>query len=119
MEILTKLYLVDSSGEKFMGIGVLWLLQELGKENSLRQAALNLGISYSKAYRMVKQLEMQVGFDVINRQKGGSNHKGSTLTEFGKKFIILYDKFQLEAKERLEEPFKKFMVEFEKLEKKF
>ena len=44
MEIMAKLYLVTSEGQKFMGIGVLWLLEQLRVENSLRSAALKLGI---------------------------------------------------------------------------
>ena len=61
MEIKTKLYLVNGDGEKFMGIGVLWLLEHVGTSGSLRAAASALGISYSKAYAMVKNLEDQLG----------------------------------------------------------
>ena len=46
MELKTKLYLVDEEGNKFMGIGVLWLLDNVAEHNSLRKAASALGISY-------------------------------------------------------------------------
>ena len=108
MEIKSKIYLTDSDGEKFMGIGVMWLLRELEEKGSLRSAAGNLGISYSKAYQMVKKLEEKLGMTVIDRKKGGSKHVGSSLTPFGKKFLLLYDRFQMEAKEVLLSPFKDF-----------
>lgn len=119
MEIKTKLYLVNGEGEKFMGIGVLWLLERVGTSGSLRAAASNLGISYSKAYAMVKNLEDQLGLPVVDRKRGGASHEGSSLTEFGHRFITLYNAFQAEAKERLVEPFSSFAHEFEQLLKDY
>jgi len=110
MELKTKLYLVDEEGEKFMGIGVLWLLQKIAEDKSLRKAALDLGISYSKAFGMVRNLEKSLGCAVVNRQKGGADHYGATLTEFGTQFIRLYDMFQQQAKERIEGPYKIFQT---------
>ena len=39
MELKSKLYLLDENGDKFMGMGVLWLLQAIDKTKSLREAA--------------------------------------------------------------------------------
>jgi len=119
MEIKTKLYLVNGDGEKFMGIGVLWLLEHVGTAGSLRAAASALGISYSKAYAMVKNLEDQLGLPVVERKRGGASHEGSSLTEFGYRFITLYKAFQAEAKERLVEPFGSFTRDFEQLLKDY
>lgn len=119
MDVKTKLYLIDSGGEKFMGIGVLWLLKRVDSDGSLRAAASSLGISYSKAYNMVRNLERQVGIPVVDRKRGGADHEGSSLTAFGKRFIALYDTFQAEAKKRLEEPFAAFSSEFDRLLKEY
>ena len=97
MEIMAKLYLVTSEGQKFMGIGVLWLLEQLRVENSLRSAALKLGISYSKAFAMVKNLEEYLGDAVIERKRGGAKREGACLTPFGEQFLTLYNQFQREA----------------------
>ncbi len=115
MEIKTKLYLVDSNGEKFMGIGVLWLLEKVESEGSLRAAAASMDISYSKAYGMVRNLERQLGIPVIDRKKGGASHDGASLTTFGKSFLKLYSSFQTEAKARLIEPFDTFTIAFNNL----
>ncbi|MFA6775209.1 MAG: LysR family transcriptional regulator [Sphaerochaetaceae bacterium] len=108
MELKSKLYLVDEEGEKFMGIGVLWLLQKIASEKSLRKAAADLGISYSKAYMMIRNLEASLGVPVVNRQKGGADRSGATLTVFGERFTELYGTFQKNAKERLEAPYESF-----------
>ncbi|HHU88537.1 MAG: winged helix-turn-helix domain-containing protein [Sphaerochaetaceae bacterium] len=118
MEIMAKLYLVTSEGQKFMGIGVLWLLEQLRVENSLRSAALKLGISYSKAFAMVKNLEEYLGVAVIERKRGGAKREGACLTPFGEQFLTLYNQFQREAKEQLNAPFSQFSKELELLIKK-
>lgn len=108
MELKSKLYLVDEEGEKFMGIGVLWLLQGVKKHGSLRKAASAMDISYSKAYNMVKRLEEVLGKEVLVRQKGGQSREGAYLTTFGESFAIIYDEFQQKAKAATLEPYEIF-----------
>ena len=108
MELKTKIYLVDEEDDKFMGIGVLWLLQEVAGTQSLNKAATNLGISYTKAFNMVKNLEKALGKEVLLRKKGGSTREGATLTDFGSDFLALYDEFQKSAKKSMEAPYREF-----------
>lgn len=105
MELDTKLYIVDNNGLKYMGIGVLWLLEEIEKGNSLRSASLNMGLSYSKAYGMIKRLEEEVGHPFLERKRGGAMREGVELTPFAKKYITLYREFQTKAKEKAEQEF--------------
>lgn len=76
MELDTKLYLVDDEGNKFMGIGVLWLLENIGSEQSLRKASIKMNLSYSKAFNMLKTLEKEVGHPFVERKRGGANREG-------------------------------------------
>ena len=110
INLKVKLY-VQNGKEKFMGIGVLWVLQKTKELGSLRAAATDLGISYSKVYRMIVNLEKNLGVRVVDRRKGGSDRSGATLTEFGEKFAEMYDRFQRECKTLLDEPFVKFTGE--------
>ena len=107
MELKVKIYL-EENGEKFMGIGVLWLLQKIEEKKSLRSAALDLDISYSKAYNMVRNLEKGLGKQILIRQKGGQSRGGAVLTDFAKDFIKSYDAFQARCKDLLKEPFAAF-----------
>jgi molybdate transport repressor ModE-like protein len=102
-----KIYLEDSR-DKFMGIGVLWLLRKMEQNMSLRAAANDLGISYSKAFRMVENLESALDMKVLDRKKGGSSRGGASLTDFGREFIALYDDFQRECKEIIRPRYEKF-----------
>ncbi len=111
MELKVKLYLTDEEGEKFMGIGVLWLLERVAEHSSLRQGAMSLGISYTKALAMVQNLERELGIAVLNRQKGGSTRSGATLTPFAHEFIALYRHFEQDAKQRTEASYHAFSAE--------
>ena len=108
MELKTKLYLVDEEGNKFMGIGVLWLLQHIREHKSLRKGSSVLGISYSKAFAMIRNLEKSLGVAILDRKKGGANRDGATLTTFGEQFIDLYETFEQEAKCTLDQPYEQF-----------
>lgn len=113
-----KLYLEDSQ-EKFMGIGVLWLLQKIEECGSLRAAAMDLGISYSKAFKMIENLESALGQKVLVRKRGGADRTGVSITPFGFEFINLYDSFQQQCKALLKEPFDNFMKNLSNLKREF
>ena len=115
MELKIKLYLVDDQGEKFMGIGVLWLLQKTAALGSLRKAAADMTISYTKAFNMIARLEEALGREVLDRHKGGVERSGASLTPFGQDLIELYDGFQRKAKEQVRGPYEDFARSLEAL----
>lgn len=90
-----------------MGIGVLWLLEEIAEHGSLRQAALEMNLSYPKALKMLRSIEQQVGRPVVERYKGGRSHGGAELTTFGRDFVRAYrglcDRLQQVAAEECEQ----------------
>lgn len=114
VNLKVKLYLESDKG-KFMGIGVLWLLEKVKACGSLRSAASELGISYSKAFRMVQNLETELGVEVLERKRGGMQRTGASLTRFGEDFICLYDTFQRECKVLLDKPFYDFSNKLDSL----
>ena len=69
MELSTKLYILDDEGSKFMGAGVLWLLEGIKESGSLLAASERMGLSYSKARGMLEHLERSTGHSMIERRK--------------------------------------------------
>lgn len=108
MELKSKFYLLNEDGEKFMGAGVLWLLYAIERTGSLRKAAQEINISYSKAYKMINNLESSLDKAVVVRKKGGQDRTGAELTPFGSKLCQLYSEFQEQAKKQIEEPYFEF-----------
>lgn len=115
MELDTKLYILDDSGEKFMGIGVLWLLEKIGEGNSLRAAAQSMGLSYSKAYAMLTHLESAMGRPMVEHKRGGSARNGVVLTDFARSYMALYKDFQERAKAAAEKEYVGFAEKVKKL----
>ena len=115
MELDTKLYITGSDGKKYMGIGVLWLLEEIDKSKSLRSASINMGLSYSKAYGMLKRLEEEVGRPFVEGKRGGARREGLEPTPFARNYMELYREFQTSAKVAAEKEFVKFREKVETL----
>lgn len=116
MELKEKLYLIDSDGEKFMGAGVLWLMEAIEKQKSLRSAALDMGLSYSKAYNMITRLEENLGHEILNRRHGGSSREGATLTPYALSFMEIYKKFQKRMKEHADNEYIIFEEDLRRLQ---
>jgi molybdate transport system regulatory protein len=90
----TKIYLTDSRGDAFMGIGVVWLMRRVHSSGSLRKAAEEMHLSYAKAHRMIRDAEQGMGVQLLNRHRGGEERRGAELT--GEALILLdsYEELQ-------------------------
>ncbi len=66
--------------EKAFGPGIASLLRQVERTGSLQKAAVSMGMSYSKAWKILKETEGQWGFPMTNRETGGRDGGGSTLT---------------------------------------
>lgn len=84
-------------------------LQTVEESGSMLSACQVRGISYSKAWKMVKLAEEQLGITFLERQTGGSGGGSSSLTEEGRQFITRYrlfsDRLQAAGREIFEEVF--------------
>lgn len=98
MKSVIKVYLFDGD-EKFFGEGPYRLLKGVERLGSLRSAAAELGMAYSKAFRLVKVAESKLGFALTEKHVGGKEGGGSKLTEDAKEFLTKYEEFSRRANE--------------------
>lgn len=89
-------------GGKLFGPGIAALLEGIVQNGSLRQSAIEMGMSYNKAFRIVKDCEVQLGFPLLHRFTGGTGGGGAQLTEAGAKLLADYRSFEQEAETALE-----------------
>ena len=94
MQAATKIYITDDNGMKFFGEGPCRLLRSVEKTGSLRSAAMEMGMSYSKATRLLKQAEANLGFPLTSRSTGGKDGGGSILTPEGKAWLARYEAYR-------------------------
>ena len=73
--------------ERFFGPGVCELLELISETGSIQAAAARMEMSYSKAWKILKRAEDEMGVNLITRVTGGKNGGSSTLTETGAKAV--------------------------------
>lgn len=86
---------ISSTDENLPGAfsrGTAALLEGVSRLGSLNKAAHEMGMSYSKAWRIVKEAEAVLGFDLMARDGA----RGSTLTHKGKEALATYQDLEKE-----------------------
>ena len=104
MKALTRIIFVDDNREKFFGEGPDRLLRGIEATGSLRAAAGEMGMAYTKALRILNRAEDVLGTPLTERTVGGSSGGGTRLTETGKEWTRKYAAYRnacMEANRRL------------------
>lgn len=83
--------------EVFFGPGPRLLLEKVRELSSLRQATIATGISYTKALRLIKKIEAELGFAVVDSAKGGSERGGTSLTPKGEQLLLAYAEMEAQV----------------------
>ena len=94
MKSVTKIIFTDDNGIKFFGEGPFRLLRSVEKNGSLRAAAIEMEMAYSKASKLLKQAEANLGFSLTTRSTGGKDGGGSVLTPEGKQWLRKYEAYR-------------------------
>lgn len=77
----------------YFGRGVADLLHGIEAHQSLNISAKQMGMAYSKAWRIMRQAEEVLGFQLLYRM----GKKGSRLTPEGEHFLAVYEEAEREA----------------------
>lgn len=76
-----------------LGLGVVELCERVEKMGSLNRASADMGMAYSKAWRIIKNTEEGLGITLFVRQGA----RGSHLTDEARALIDIYRQVQKEA----------------------
>jgi molybdate transport system regulatory protein len=88
MQVKVTMASTKSPEHGVFGKGTVTLLHGVERTGSLNRAAKDLGMAYSKAWTMMRDVEANFGVKLIDRDGA----RGSTITEDGQKLIDIYDK---------------------------
>lgn len=113
MKAVTRILFFDEDNEKFFGEGPYRLLKGVEKNGSLRSTAIEMGMAYTKAVKLIKNAENALGFPLTVRSVGGKSGGGSKLTKQGKEWLERYEAYRdacVESNKKLyEEYFKDYI----------
>ncbi|PLX22091.1 MAG: hypothetical protein C0597_02840 [Marinilabiliales bacterium] len=103
-----NVWLENTGGESILGNGKFELIEGIDQLGSLKAAADKLGISYRKAWGMIRDAEEKLGFCLTEKHRGGQHGGNSVLTEEGKELIEAYKELLIEFDEAIYQITKKF-----------
>ena len=84
MQAVTKIVFYTDEQEKFFGEGPCRLLHGVERTGSLRAAAGEMGMAYTKALKLLQNAEKALGFALTERAAGGRCGGGCPLAPEGK-----------------------------------
>lgn len=105
MKVVYKIW-IDNNGKAF-GDGPYELLRRVEKTKSLHQAANQMGMSYSKAWRLIRTLENRLGSPLLERKIGGELGGGSMVTPKAKLLMKHYERFRRDVESALQKIYQK------------
>lgn len=79
--------------EKCFGPGIAQLLHRVQELHSLRAAASDMNMAYSKAWTIVKNSEAALNCSLLSTTTGGRGGGGALLTDDAIKLLQAYDSF--------------------------
>ena len=102
---------ISLSKEKvFFDSRIATLLTLIDETSSVRAAGQRMQLSYSSCWNIIRRLEEQLNYSLVERNQGGSGGSRSVLTEKGKLLIERYNSYtkllSSYAEELYEEQFK-------------
>lgn len=90
-EIFPMYRITLKKNDKFFGPGVSTLLHYIEDLKSIQAACQKMGMSYSKAWNIIKFAESELGYKLLDTKSGGQGGGLSVLTDKCKKFLRKYD----------------------------
>lgn len=93
MKSVINVYLYEDD-EKFFGEGPCRLLHGIDRTGSLRAAAVEMDMSYSKATAILSRAEKALKFPLTEKTIGGKGGGGSQLTPEAREFLKRYEKYR-------------------------
>jgi molybdate transport system regulatory protein len=93
--------------EVALGPGRVELLELIGETGSLRAAAIRMGVSYMRAWNLVKYSNKCFARPLVEASRGGKTGGGATLTEVGRQVVELYREMEHESQESISPTWKK------------
>ena len=80
-----------------LGPGKADLLEAIGRLGSLRDAAMELGMSYMRAWKLVQTMNGEFRGPLVLFHRGGSARGGAELTKTGRAALRLYRSMEAES----------------------
>lgn len=93
-------------GVRMFGPGTYALLRQVSATGSLHQAAKHLGMSYTKAWHLLRETEEHLGWPLVACHVGGALGGGSSLTPKGRELVERFEAFMDQTDDAIQDAFR-------------
>jgi len=100
-----KIWLSTNDGKGIMGDGKWQILKAIEKHGSLKAATIALGLTYRRTWGDLKQIEKDLGYQLLEKKRGGKHGGETTLTIQGERLVKAFDKFHKKTDRFMEKAF--------------
>ncbi len=90
------------------GTGIAELMEWVEKTGSLSAACREMGMAYSKGWKIVRRAETQLGYSLMDGKKGGSSGGQMVLTDQGRELLRRYRQMETEIIQLADEVFARY-----------
>ena len=101
--------------EAFFGPGPRQLLLAIQAKGSVAGACEAIGISYSKGRGIIRRMEQELGFELVERRQGGSGGGSAGLTEKGGIFLEVFAGYERTVQDYARSIFDDYFRELEEI----
>ncbi|MFL6247153.1 MAG: winged helix-turn-helix domain-containing protein [Thermoanaerobaculia bacterium] len=92
-----RIRIVGNDGTIILGPGKADLLDAIARTGSIRAAAGELGMSYMRAWTLVRTMNAAFRAPLVEKERGGPAQGGAQLTAAGRKVLELYRRMEEKA----------------------
>ena len=103
-----KIWLSTNDGINLLGDGKWKILKAIEEHGSLMAATEALGITYRRTWGDLKKIENQLGFQLLEKSRGGKDGGKTYLTKQGKLLVDAFDEFHERVDSVIENAFNNF-----------
>jgi len=90
---------IEEAEGAFLGIGKIWLLENIQKTGSITNAAKEMKMAYRQAWQLVEEMNQRAESPLVEKLLGGKGGGGARLTEAGEKAITVFYEVEKRIKE--------------------
>lgn len=102
--------------ETFFGPGPRQLLLAIQTRGSVSGACEAIGISYSKGRGIIRRMEQELGFELVERRQGGLGGGSAGLTVKGEIFLEIFARYERTVQDYAESIFEDYFSELEEMQ---
>ena len=97
------------------GPGLVILMEHILVTESMKDACGEMGMSYSKGWKIINRAEKELGYELLERRHGGKSGGKCTVTEKGKSLMKRYRQMEKETRDCLQKSFEKYFPEYQSI----